>query len=127
MVEFDDAKSFSTSKYNDFVNKVDEHANHLKRCAEIILQLDTDDNLSLNDKSMLKEELGTKLEIIKTDNQNITDMLFTDYQVYDATEPRLHQNLSGFQMLKEKVASKDKDYRLSKEEAANDSSFYYRD
>ncbi len=127
MVEFDDAKSFSTSKYHNFVSKVDEHAKHLKRCAEIILQLEVDDNLSLNDKSMLKQELGTKLETIKLDNQNITDMLFTDYKVYDATEPRLTQNLSGFQMLKEKVASKDKDYRLSKEEAANDSSFYYRD
>lgn len=127
MVEFEDAKSFSTNKYHKFVSNVDKHANHLKRCAEIILQLESDSTLSLEDKANLKQELGTKLETIKLDNQNIIDMLFTDYQVYDATEPRLHQNLSGFQMLKEKVANKDKDYRLSKEEAANDNSFYYRD
>lgn len=56
----------------------------------------------------IKNELGSIIDKIKSDNQNIIDMLVTDYQVYDATEPRLHQNLSGFQMLKEKVASKDK-------------------
>ncbi|NHM74405.1 hypothetical protein G8Y85_03015 [Staphylococcus sp. 11007852] len=71
--------------------------------------------------------MGTKLEKIKLDNQNLIDMLFTDYQVHEATRPRINQDLSGFQMLKEKVASKDKNFKLSKEEAENDNSFYYRD
>ncbi|MBZ5277329.1 hypothetical protein [Staphylococcus aureus] len=127
MVEFTDAKSFSTSKYNKFVSSVDEHANHLKRCAEIILQIETDTSLTLNEKSDLRQELGTKLEKIKLDNQNIIDMLFTDYQVHEATRPRINQDLSGFQILKEKVASKDKNFKLSKEEAENDNSFYYRE
>ncbi|WP_215392848.1 hypothetical protein [Staphylococcus aureus] len=127
MVEFTDAKSFSESKYNKFVNNVDEHANHMKRCAEIILQIETDISLTLNEKANLKQELGTKLEQIKLDNQNIIDMLFTDYQVHEATRPRINQDLSGFQMLKEKVANKDKNFKLSKEEAENDNSFYYRE
>ncbi|EGQ3396909.1 hypothetical protein NAC36_002432 [Staphylococcus pseudintermedius] len=127
MVEFDNAKSFSATKYNTFLSDVDEHANHLKRCAEIILQLETDASLTLDNKVNLKEELGTTLEKIKLDNQNIIDVLFTDYQVYEATKPRTTQDLSGFQMLKEKVASRDKNFKLSKEEAENDNSFYYRD
>ncbi|HDE0230050.1 TPA: hypothetical protein PB396_002684 [Staphylococcus aureus] len=127
MVEFTDAKSFSTSKYNKFLTSVDEHANHLKRCAEIILQIETDTSLTLNEKSDLRQELGTKLEKIKLDNKNIIDMLFTDYQVHGATRPRINQDLSGFQILKEKVASKDKNFKLSKEEAENDNSFYYRE
>ncbi|HDA2604482.1 TPA: hypothetical protein R8C65_002702 [Staphylococcus aureus] len=127
MVEFTDAKSFSTSKYNKFLTSVDEHANHLKRCAEIILQIETDTSLTLNEKSDLRQELGTKLEKIKLDNKNIIDMLFTDYQVHEATRPRINQDLSGFQILKEKVASKDKNFKLSKEEAENDNSFYYRE
>ncbi|HHP7503160.1 TPA: hypothetical protein ACSGGW_001945 [Staphylococcus aureus] len=127
MVEFTDAKSFSTSKYNKFVSSVDEHANHLKRCAEIILQIETDTSLTLNDKSDLRQELGTKLEKIKLENQNIIDMLFTEYQVHEATRPRINQDLSGFQILKEKVASKNKNFKLSKEEAENDNSFYYRE
>ncbi len=127
MVEFTDAKSFSTSKYNKFVSNVDEHANHLKRCAEIILQIETDTSLTLNDKSDLRQELGTKLEKIKLENQNIIDMLYTEYQVHEATRPRINQDLSGFQILKEKVASKNKNFKLSKEEAENDNSFYYRE
>lgn len=127
MVEFESAKSFSSHKYDKFINNVDEHSDNLKRCASIIFQLETDNTLNLDGKNQLKNELGSIIDKIKSDNQNIIDMLVTDYQVYDATEPRLHQNLSGFQMLKEKVASKDKNYKLSKEEAANDSSFYYRD
>ncbi|HDE0139774.1 TPA: hypothetical protein PB369_002545 [Staphylococcus aureus] len=127
MVEFTDAKSFSASKYNKFLTSVDEHANHLKRCAEIILQIETDTSLTLNEKSDLRQELGTKLEKIKLDNKNIIDMLFTDYQVHEATRPRINQDLSGFQILKEKVASKDKNFKLSKEEAENDNSFYYRE
>ncbi|MEO4389654.1 hypothetical protein ABH385_13970 [Staphylococcus aureus] len=127
MVEFTDAKSFSTSKYNKFLTSVDEHANHLKRCAEIILQIETDTSLTLNEKSDLRQELGTKLEKIKLDNKNIIDMLFTDYQVHEATRPRINQDLSGFQILKEKVASKDKNFKLSKEEAENDNSFFYRE
>lgn len=127
MVEFESAKSFSSHKYDKFINNVDEHSDNLKRCASIIFQLETDNTLNLDGKNQLKNELGSIIDKIKSDNQNIIDMLVTDYQVYDATEPRLHQNLSGFQMLKEKVASKDKNYKMSKEEAANDSSFYYRD
>ncbi|WP_457817849.1 hypothetical protein [Staphylococcus aureus] len=127
MVEFTDAKSFSTSKYNKFLTSVDEHANHLKRCAEIILQIETDTSLTLNEKSDLRQELGTKLEKIKLDNKNIIDMLFTDYQVHEATRPKINQDLSGFQILKEKVVSKDKNFKLSKEEAENDNSFYYRE
>ncbi|CFH41630.1 TPA: hypothetical protein ACF5GV_002753 [Staphylococcus aureus] len=127
MVEFESAKSFSSHKYDKFISNVDEHSDNLKRCASIIFQLETDNTLNLDDKNQLKNELGSIIDKIKSDNQNIIDMLVTDYQVYDATEPRLHQNLSGFQMLKEKVASKDKNFKLSKEEAENDSSFYYRD
>ncbi|MDU0936918.1 MAG: hypothetical protein E7A88_00070 [Dermabacter sp.] len=127
MVEFESAKSFSNHKYDKFINNVDEHSDNLKRCASIIFQLETDNTLNLDRKTQLKNELGSIIDKIKSDNQNIIDMLVTDYQVYDATEPRLHQNLSGFQMLKEKVASKDKNFKLSKEEAENDSSFYYRD
>ncbi|HFG8920682.1 hypothetical protein [Staphylococcus epidermidis] len=127
MVEFENTKSFSNQKYDKFINKVDSHSDNLKRCASIIFQLETDDALTLDEKSQLKTELGSILDRIKSENQTIIDMLVTDYQVYDATEPRLHQNLSGFQMLKEKVASKDKNFKLSKEEAENDSSFYYRD
>ncbi|WP_267239606.1 hypothetical protein [Staphylococcus aureus] len=127
MVEFENTKSFSNQKYDKFINKVDSHSDNLKRCASIIFQLETDDALTLDEKSQLKTELGSILDRIKSENQTIIDMLVTDYQVYDATEPRIHQNLSGFQMLKEKVASKDKNFKLSKEEAENDSSFYYRD
>jgi len=127
MVDFENTKSFSNQKYDKFIEKVDGHSDNLKRCASIIFQLETDESLTLDEKSQLKTELGSILDRIKSENQTIIDMLVTDYQVYDATEPRLHQNLSGFQMLKEKVASKDKNFKLSKEEAENDSSFYYRD
>ncbi len=127
MVEFENTKSFSNQKYDKFLEKVDGYSDNLKRCASIIFQLETDESLTLDEKSQLKTELGSILDRIKSENQTIIDMLVTDYQVYDATEPRIHQNLSGFQMLKEKVASKDKNFKLSKEEAENDSSFYYRD
>lgn len=123
----EDTHSYSEEKLARYKQSIESYSNHLRRCADILYQLETDESLSLHDKDLLKVELGDTLNQSKNESQDILDNLTTEFQAYDATSPRSNLNLSGFQMLKEKVVSKDKDYQLSSEEAADDSSFYYRE
>lgn len=109
------------------MNIADEQLMDIKRCAEIIYQLETASELSLSDKDLLKSELGDKVNSVKAISHDLLDTLVTEYQLYDATAPRITQNLSGFKVLEEKVVNKDRDYRLSRDEVQNDESFYYSD
>ncbi|MDG0820723.1 hypothetical protein M4L90_12410 [Staphylococcus equorum] len=127
MIENEGTESYSTDKYESFLSATDEHTSNIKRCAEIIYQLETDSDLSLSDKDLLKTELGEKVDSIKTNSQDIIDTLVTEYQLYDATAPRITTNLSGFKMIEEKVVNKNRDYRLNRDEAENDAAFYYSD
>lgn len=127
MVEHEGTESYSTKKYDTLMKIADEQTTDIKRCAEIIYQLETDSELSLSDKDLLKSELGDKVDSLKSVNHDLLDTLVTEYQLYDATAPRVTQNLSGFKVLEEKVVNKDRDYRLSKDEVQDDSAFYYSD
>lgn len=127
MVEHEGTESYSTKKYDTLMKIADEQTTDIKRCAEIIYQLETDSELSLSDKDLLKSELGDKVDSLKSVNHDLLDTLVTEYQLYDATAPRVTQNLSGFKVLEEKVVNKDRDYRLSKDEVHDDSAFYYSD
>ncbi|MFW0761805.1 hypothetical protein [Staphylococcus cohnii] len=127
MVEHEGTESYSTKKYDTLMKIADEQTTDIKRCAEIIYQLETDSELSLSDKDLLKSELGDKVDSLKSVSHDLLDTLVTEYQLYDATAPRVTQNLSGFKVLEEKVVNKNRDYRLSKEEVQDDSAFYYSD
>ncbi|WP_147630351.1 hypothetical protein [Staphylococcus xylosus] len=127
MVEHEGTESYSTKKYYSLMNIADEQLMDIKRCAEIIYQLETASELSLSDKDLLKSELGDKVNSVKAISHDLLDTLVTEYQLYDATAPRITQNLSGFKVLEEKVVNKDRDYRLSRDEVQNDESFYYSD
>ena len=127
MVEHEGTESYSTKKYDTLMKIADEQTTDIKRCAEIIYQLETDSELSLSDKDLLKSELGDKVDSLKSVNHDLLDTLVTEYQLYDATAPRVTQNVSGFKVLEEKVVNKDRDYRLSKDEVQDDSAFYYSD
>ncbi|MEY8601966.1 hypothetical protein [Staphylococcus shinii] len=127
MVEHEGTESYSTKKYDSLMNIADEQLMDIKRCAEIIYQLETASELSLSDKDLLKSELGDKVNSVKAISHDLLDTLVTEYQLYDATAPRITQNLSGFKVLEEKVVNKDRDYRLSRDEVQNDESFYYSD
>ncbi|MBF0795252.1 hypothetical protein [Mammaliicoccus lentus] len=127
MVEHEGTESYSTKKYDYLTKIADEQATDIKRCAEIIYQLETDSKLSLSDKDLLKSELGDKVDSLKLINHDLLDTLVTEYQLYDATAPRVTQNLSGFKVLEEKVVNKDRDYRLSEDEVQDDAAFYYSD
>lgn len=127
MVEHEGTESYSKKKYDTLMNIANEQTTDIKRCAEIIYQLETDSELSLSDKDLLKSELGDKVDSLKSVNHDLLDTLVTEYQLYDATAPRVTQNLSGFKVLEEKVVNKDRDYRLSKDEVQDDSAFYYSD
>ncbi|HHX0046032.1 hypothetical protein L6D11_13985 [Staphylococcus aureus] len=119
--------SYSNDKLNQYQQSIDAYAEHLKNCANILYRLETDDTLSLQERNNLKVELGNILNDAKTENQLLLNDLTTEFHAYEATSPRSTLNLSAFQMLKEKVVSKDKNYQLSDDEAADDSAFYYRD
>lgn len=127
MVEHEGTESYSIKKYDTLMKIADEQTTDIKRCAEIIYQLETDSELSLSDKDLLKSELGDKVDSLKSVSHDLLDTLVTEYQLYDATAPRVTQNLSGFKVLEEKVVNKNRDYRLSKEEVQDDSAFYYSD
>lgn len=127
MVEHEGTESYSKKKYDTLMNIANEQTTDIKRCAEIIYQLETDSELSLSDKDLLKSELGDKVDSLKSVTHDLLDTLVTEYQLYDATAPRVTQNLSGFKVLEEKVVNKNRDYRLSKEEVQDDSAFYYSD
>ena len=127
MVEHEGTESYSTKKYDSLMNIADEQLMDIKRCAEIIYQLETASELSLSDKDLLKSELGDKVNSVKAISHDLLDTLVTEYQLYDATAPRITQNLTGFKVLEEKVVNKDRDYRLSRDEVQNDESFYYSD
>lgn len=127
MVEHEGTESYSTKKYDYLTKIADEQTTDIKRCAEIIYQLETDSELSLSDKDLLKSELGDKVDSLKLINHDLLDTLVTEYQLYDATAPRVTQNLSGFKVLEEKVVNKNRDYRLSKDEVQDDAAFYYSD
>ena len=106
---------------------VNAHLDDIKRCADIIYRLETDATLSLNDKDVLKVELGNKIDTVKSDSQDMLDALTTEYQLYDSTSPRITQDLSNFKMLGEKVVNKNKDYRVTKDEAENDNTFFFNE
>lgn len=127
MIENEGTESYSADKYESFVSATDEHTKEIKRCADIIYQLETDSDLSLSDKDLLKSELGEKVDAVKTHSQDLIDTLVTEYQLYDATAPRITTNLSGFKLIEEKVVNKNRDYRLNRDEAENDEAFYYTD
>ncbi|MGO1989856.1 hypothetical protein [Staphylococcus equorum] len=127
MIENEGTESYSADKYESFVSATDEHTKEIKRCADIIYQLETDSDISLSDKDLLKSELGEKVDAVKTHSQDLIDTLVTEYQLYDATAPRITTNLSGFKLIEEKVVNKNRDYRLNRDEAENDEAFYYTD
>lgn len=125
MLEFDEGTNSSTMKYNTLVKSAKKHNEDINRCAEIIYQLETEETLSLNDRDLLKSELGDLVDEVKSNSVNIDDALVTEYQLHNATAPRSTQNLSGLQLLKEKVVDKDRNRRLTAEEQQSDESFYY--
>lgn len=127
MVESENTQTYSKEKRDNFMSAVNEHLDDIKRCADIIYQLETDEALSLNDKDVLKVELGNKVDTVKSDSQDMIDALITEYQLYDSTKPRITQDLSNFKMLGEKVVNKNKDYRVTKDEAENDNTFFFNE
>lgn len=126
-MENENTQTYSKEKRDNFMEAVNEHLDDIKRCADIIYQLETDATLSLNDKDVLKVELGNKIDTVKSDSQDMLDALTTEYQLYDSTSPRITQDLSNFKMLGEKVVNKNKDYRVTKDEAENDNTFFFNE
>lgn len=126
-MENENTQTYSKEKRANFMEAVNEHLDDIKRCADIIYQLETDATLSLNDKDVLKVELGNKIDTVKSDSQDMLDALTTEYQLYDSTSPRITQDLSNFKMLGEKVVNKNKDYRVTKDEAENDNTFFFNE
>lgn len=126
-MENENTQTYSKEKRDNFMEAVNAHLGDIKRCADIIYQLETDGTLSLNDKDVLKVELGNKIDTVKSDSQDMLDALTTEYQLYDSTSPRITQDLSNFKMLGEKVVNKNKDYRVTKDEAENDNTFFFNE
>ncbi|HCV2365114.1 TPA: hypothetical protein SGW21_002248 [Staphylococcus aureus] len=126
-MENENTQTYSKEKRDNFMEAVNAHLGDIKRCADIIYQLETDATLSLNDKDVLKVELGNKIDTVKSDSQDMLDALTTEYQLYDSTSPRITQDLSNFKMLGEKVVNKNKDYRVTKDEAENDNTFFFNE
>lgn len=126
-MENENTQTYSKEKRDNFMEAVNAHLDDIKRCADIIYQLETDATLSLNDKDVLKVELGNKIDTVKSDSQDMLDALTTEYQLYDSTSPRITQDLSNFKMLGEKVVNKNKDYRVTKDEAENDNTFFFNE
>lgn len=124
MIESETTEAYSKQKYDSFVNAAREHVADIERAAQIIYDLETK-NLSLSDKNTLKSELNEKVNTIKSDSIDMLDTLATEYQLYDATAPRISMNLSGFTMLKDKVVTKDNDNQLSDTELQDDNTFYH--
>lgn len=125
MLEYDDNSKYSSTKHKAFIESSEKNNLDIKRCADIIYQLETDESLSLNDKDLLKSELGDKVDAIKSNSSDMVDSLVTEYQLYNATAPRSSQNLSGLQLLKEKVVDRDRSRRMTPEEQQHDDAFYY--
>ncbi|HDF1966531.1 hypothetical protein FAF40_01535 [Staphylococcus haemolyticus] len=126
-MENENTQTYSKEKRDNFMEAVNAHLDDIKRCADIIYRLETDATLSLNDKDVLKVELGNKIDTVKSDSQDMLDALTTEYQLYDSTSPRITQDLSNFKMLGEKVVNKNKDYRVTKDEAENDNTFFFNE
>ncbi|HDE6087065.1 TPA: hypothetical protein PDP79_002327 [Staphylococcus aureus] len=124
MVEYENTHEFSADKYQSFIEAVNSHSENIKRCATIINKLEWEYELPLTEKDELKLELGNLIDTVKADSSDIIDSLISDYQVFDATAPRVSQNLSGFKTLNERIVNKDKNVRVNPNEA-DDSSFYY--
>lgn len=124
MMEHENIEVYSKEKYDNFIKAAREHIDDIERAATIIYELETKD-LSLTEKDTLKTELNDKVHTIKSDSIDMLDSLSTEYQLYDATAPRISTNLSGFKMLKDKVVLKNDDYRLSQNEAQDDNAFYH--
>ncbi|MCG1060621.1 hypothetical protein PZN54_11025 [Staphylococcus capitis] len=124
MVEQENTEVYSKEKYDSFIEAAHEHIKDIERAATIIYELETKD-LSLTEKDTLKAELNDKVHTIKSDSMDMLDSLSTEYQLYDATAPRISMNLNGFKMLKDKVVLKNDDYRLNHNEAQDDNAFYH--
>lgn len=125
MTEFNSTESYSLDKYNTLIKTANEQSKDIQSCAEIIYKLETESSLSLDERDQLKGELGKKVDAVKSLSNQLQDTLSTEYHLYESTKPRIHQDLSGLQMLKEKVVDKNKDY--SSNETLDDSAFFYRD
>ena len=95
MVEQENTEVYSKEKYDSFIEAAHEHIKDIERAATIIYELETKD-LSLTEKDTLKAELNDKVHTIKSDSMDMLDSLSTEYQLYDATAPRISMNLSGF-------------------------------